>query len=308
MEPGTETCSYRAILRAKGETVELASTLLTTYTDCVGTELVDRDVEEESDVAELDYEVGTLVAYFERNSAERALEIRDEIRRALSPLDSKSWELRECARYTDESWRESWKEFFEPHLLSPRVGVGPPWRADEIPEPEDGVSLVIDPGMAFGTGLHETTQLAAELLDERLESRSGRDVLDVGCGTAILSMAAARLEAGEVRGIDIEPTAIDAARENLRRNELVERVDVEREPLAAIERRYDLVVANILSHILLDLRDDLIEHVETKGELILSGVPADRETSFLEEFAPADWRVLDRRRRGEWSAFALKPE
>lgn len=308
MEPATKTCSYRAILRAGEETIELASTLLTTYTDCVGTELVDRDVERESDAAELDHEVGTLVAYFERNSAERALEIRDKIRRALSNLDPGTWELHECARYTDESWRESWKEFFEPRQLSPRVRVGPPWRADDIPEPEGGVSLVIDPGMAFGTGLHETTQLAAELLDDRLESRPGRDVLDVGSGTAVLSMAAARLGAGDVRGIDVEPAAIDAARENLRRNELTERVVVEREPLAAIERRYDLVVANILAHILFDLRDELLQHVAAEGELILSGVPADRASSFLEEFSPADWLLLERRRRGEWSAFALAPE
>src|SRR5699024_1151004 len=147
---------------------------------------------------------------------------------------------------------------------------------EEFKAPAGGTKLVIEPGMAFGTGTHETTQLCAAKLDRLLadapEDQPPPSVLDVGCGSAILSMLAARLGAQPVVGIDVDPVAVEVARQNLACNELTEQVDLSTRPLAKIARHYDLVVANILTHILLELRDDLLQRVRPGGTLLLSGI------------------------------------
>lgn len=299
------TCQYRVVL--KTDAVEWASTLLAEREDCLGTELVDEEVASRTDVPEPTREAGTVVAYFERTRPEAAPEIRSEVAAMLQQLEDTEWEIAECARYTDDSWKETWKEYFEPLRLSEQVGVGPPWRADDIPEPADGTSLIVEPGMAFGTGQHETTQLTARMLDERLDRRgSGVSVLDVGCGSGILSMVAAELGAARVRGIDIEGDAIAAARENLERNGLEGRAEFSTTPLEELEASYDLVVANILAPVLLELRDELFAHVAEDGELLVSGIALEREESFRDAFLPRDWRVAERRQLGEWLGYACR--
>jgi ribosomal protein L11 methyltransferase len=202
--------------------------------------------------------------------------------------------------FTDTSWQTSWKDYFHPVQLSPRVIVGPPW--EDFEAPEDGTRLVIEPGMAFGTGGHETTQMCATLLDERLADTPGLDILDVGCGSAILSMLARRLGAGEVVGVDHDATAIEVAEENLVVNDLAGRIDLSTTPVDQVEGTFDVVVANILTHILLDIRPGLQARVADDGVLMLSGITDEQIASIRDAFGAAGWAEEDFRQDGEWCA------
>lgn len=307
MEPTDAQCQYRVVVET--EVVDLASTLLATFTDCLGTELVDAEVEAGTDDEERRHDAGTVVAYYRRSRPEAAPEIRADVTDALRRLEGADWRIADCERFTDESWKERWKEYFEPLCLSERIGVGPPWRSDDIPEPDSGTGLVVEPGMAFGTGQHETTQLTAQLLDDHLARReSTPSVLDVGCGSGILSMSAAQLGASPVHGIDVEDEAVDAARKNLARNGFDEDVDVSTTPLESIEATFELVLANLLAPILLELRESLVDRVDSGGRLLVSGVTSDRSDAFLDEFVPGDWQVEQRRRKGEWMGYVIAPE
>lgn len=206
-------------------------------------------------------------------------------------------------RFDDVSWKTAWMEHFKPLRLSARSIVGPPW--EEFEAPEGGVKVEIEPGMAFGTGTHETTGVCATLLDELIAAHAPKNVLDVGCGTGVLSMIAAGLGVERVAGVDNDPIAVDVATENLRRNGMQDRVHVSKTPLPRLGV-YDLVVANILAHILLDLGPDLVARVGPSGHLVTSGITVDQADSFAADFADPELELIERRDRGEWAAFVWR--
>lgn len=304
---GDEDFSYKALLET--DDPETVSTLLTTFAGASGTVTLDRKIDESANSRDPQQETagGRLEAYFQTSDPESVLEIRRRIRRALEGTDL-DWRLRSCELFTDESWKHAWREFFEPLQLSERVNVGPPWLADEIGESgEADIDLIIEPAMAFGTGNHATTQLSAQMLDEALAAAEDPpQVLDVGCGSAILSMLAAKLGAARVVGVDISEDAIVSARENLQRNDVTEGVDLSTTPLAEVDGRFDIVVANILDPILLELRDELLAHVRPDGRLILSGITTERRDGFIDGFLADDWTIVDERVDGEWVALEVR--
>jgi len=180
-----------------------------------------------------------------------------------------------------EDWAEAWKAHFKPLRVTPRLIIRPPWEEYEG-EPGETV-LTIYPGMAFGTGRHPSTLLCLRALEEVWPQRlplgeSDWQVLDVGTGTGILALAAARFGA-KVLAIDLDPEAVAAALENVRLNDLVERVWVEETPLPFLREKFPLVLANITAPDLLQLAEALASRLLPAGALIISG--------FLEEDAPA---------------------
>jgi len=190
----------------------------------------------------------------------------------------------------DADWRDRWKEFFHVQRVGERLVVRPPWR-EHTPEPDD-VVVTIEPGLAFGTGGHQTTQLCLRALERLVDPGAPPPrLLDVGCGSGVLAIAAVLLGTGRALAVDVDPLAVEATGENSERNGVTDRVTAGETPLAEIVargERYPLVVANIISGTLLELRAELLAATGPGGVLIVSGLLADEEAAFRAAFAGED--------------------
>jgi len=198
----------------------------------------------------------------------------------------------------EEDWLEAWKAQFTPLRIGSFL-VRPSW-SDGTPA-DGAIELVLDPGMAFGTGLHPTTQQCLEALSTiRLERRS---VLDVGTGSGILAIAAAKRGASPVVGVDIDPISVDAARENAVRNGVA--IPVGAGSAADVPGRFDIVVANLVSPVLQQIVADLVARMAPKGLLITAGISAPSEPQTRDAFLRAGLKLRDRTQRDDWIALAL---
>ena len=196
----------------------------------------------------------------------------------------------------DLSFMTAWKAFF----ASDRVVVYPPW---DVPALDPGVvGVEIEPGMAFGTGTHETTRLCIRALDRLVTP--GATVLDVGCGSGVLAIAAAKLGAGAVDAIDNDPDAVRIANENFAINGVA--VTASTEPLESLSGARDIVVANILPHVLIALRAPLLRLTAGSGSLVLSGIIDEHRQSVVDAFDTDGDEVVRQERDGEWWALEVR--
>lgn len=178
----------------------------------------------------------------------------------------------------EQNWVQLTQSQFDPIRISDRLWIVPSWH--EVPNPK-AINLILDPGMAFGTGSHPTTRLCLEWLERN--TVAGDSLLDYGCGSGILAIAASRLGAGKVLGVDIDPQAVAAARANAERNEVSVQFDDSRQPVAG---EFDIVVANILANPLKALAPALASHVRPGGRLALSGILAEQAEELMEIYSP----------------------
>ena len=207
----------------------------------------------------------------------------------------------------EEEWRDGWKRHFRPLHIGRKLVISPTWRRYR-PKPSDLV-IRLDPGMAFGTGHHPTTRMCLELLEESVEPEM--DVLDVGCGSGILSIAAARLGARRVLGLDVDPTAADVAVENVRRNRVAGRVRVEPGTLPhpdVTPAEFDLAVANISAKVVREMAADLVAAVRPGGRLIASGVLEESRSGVEQALTDAGGRVERAVSDGDWVTLAVAKE
>jgi ribosomal protein L11 methyltransferase len=209
----------------------------------------------------------------------------------------------------DQNWMEAWKQHYKPILIGQRLAIIPAWM--ESPDP-DRIAIKIDPGMAFGTGTHPTTQLCLELMEKEFVSNPPSPVIDVGCGSGILSIAALRLGAKSALGVDIDADSIINARENANTNhvggELMLSVGSVQEILEGRFpfRKAPLVVANILAPVIIRLFDaGLAELLEEKGVIILSGILKEQAQNVIEAAQAKGLRWSERKQLGDWLALAM---
>ncbi|MBW3612235.1 MAG: 50S ribosomal protein L11 methyltransferase [Chloroflexi bacterium] len=203
----------------------------------------------------------------------------------------------------DAQWTDAWKVHYVPQRVG-RLVIVPSW-IDE-PEVEGEARIRLDPGMAFGTGLHPTTRGCLALLQE-LEPMPA-DVLDVGCGSGILALAALTLGARRAVGLDTDPLAVEATRTNAERNGVAERLTVTRGTLPeAAERPYPVVLANLVAAVLVQLAPRLAAHVAPGGTLLASGIIEPRADEVIAALTATGLRVATRRDDGEWVSMRLEP-
>jgi ribosomal protein L11 methyltransferase len=197
----------------------------------------------------------------------------------------------------EEDWAESWKRHFHPLRVGEHLVIVPTWR-EFTPLPGD-IVLRLDPGMAFGTGQHETTRMCLEALERTV--RPGARVLDAGCGSGILAVAAAKLGAAHVTALDMDDNCVRVARDNAALNGVAERVIVSARELGEpTDGEYDVIVANIIARTIIDAAEALVGALSRGGMLIVSGVIAEREADVVAALDTAGGRVIATRADGEW--------
>ena len=243
---------------------------------------------------------------------ERAGDTVAEARRRLQKLGAMETGLDlgkltlELGEQDDEDWAESWKASYKPFRLGRRFVIKPTWEAFD-PEPDDKI-IQIDPGMAFGSGTHETTGMCTELIERYV--RPGQRVCDVGTGTGILAIAAALMGARPVLASDIDPMAVRVARENVALNGLGGVVDVRQgDLLAAVDAPCDVLIANIIADVIVMMAPDALTRVVPGGLFICSGIATGRRAEVVEALTRAGFADIDGLTRGEWVALtARRPE
>ncbi|HUG34522.1 MAG TPA: 50S ribosomal protein L11 methyltransferase [Anaerolineales bacterium] len=255
----------------------------------------------------------TVRAYLEVN--DRLEETRQKLEESLfylgmiRPLPNPAYR-----QIADQNWMEAWKQHYKPILIGEHLLILPAWM--DSPDP-NRIAIKIDPGMAFGTGTHPTTQLCLELMERMLDllglkDLTGLHVIDIGCGSGILSIAAIKLGAKQALGVDIDGESIVNSRENAETNrvgkELILGVGSVAEILAGQFplKSAPLVVANILAPVIVRLFDaGMVDLIEGGGAIILSGILLEQEGSLLEAGQAHGLGMIERRQMGDWVALTM---
>ncbi|MGL4606320.1 MAG: 50S ribosomal protein L11 methyltransferase [Eubacteriaceae bacterium] len=197
----------------------------------------------------------------------------------------------------EDDWANSWKKFYKPTKVGKGLVIKPTW--EEYVPNEDEIVINIDPGMAFGTGTHETTQLCAMRLEEYI--KPGDVVLDIGCGTGVLSLIAGKLKAKKVVAVDFDTLAVQIAKENAELNALGNLVEIrEGNLLDVIDEVADVIVANILAEAIVELSGIIKPYLKKDGIFISSGIILERLAGVLLALQKEDFKILHVEQMGEW--------
>lgn len=204
----------------------------------------------------------------------------------------------------DSEWKDKYKETFKSIDLTETIMIRPSW--EEVPDTDKNI-IELDPGMAFGTGDHETTSMCARMLED--EGCAGKTVLDVGTGTGILSIAAAILGADDILAVDIDPVAVDVARENIEKNGCADKIEVREGDLTkGLDVKADIVAANIVAELIVVLSEDIKKHMNRGGYFISSGILLDKSTMVKEALVDAGFIIEREMTEGDWCAIGARYE
>ncbi len=248
----------------------------------------------------------TLVAAF--STREDAEEAMAQLREPQELMGLEAGAL--SPRYEEivgDAWRDAWKEHYRPFTIARTndgraVVVRPPWE-DHAAKPGEHV-LELEPGRAFGTGLHETTRLVAQALADHARELAGVTLLDVGCGSGVLALIALVLGAPRAVAVDIDSESIDVTRENAARNALTDRIDASTTAIEDVDLVSPVVVANIEARILIPMAAELDRHVAPGGLLLLSGILVPQKNDVRAAYP--DFELLEAPEMGEWTLLALR--
>ena len=208
----------------------------------------------------------------------------------------------ETTTIKDSDWENSWKDYFDILNIGEKFVIVPTWR--EYENEENKYVINIDPGMAFGTGGHETTSLCIKNLEKYVKPHD--NIIDVGCGSGILSIAASYLTDGEIKAVDLDKLAVDVSRENFALNNLENRIVVEEASLLTKEtKKYNVIVANILAHIIELMLDDAYNLLEDGGYYITSGIIKDKKDELLEKILERGFKLVEETSDNEWYSFVV---
>jgi len=248
---------------------------------------------------------------YEGQEAQACLQHLTHYYRDLQQLYANLPEIRVAQKdLPGEDWPETWKSFFKPLIIGKNIVVKPTW---EPYESKPGQVLIeIDPGRAFGTGKHPSTALCLEILElilceySRGKKHSVTSVLDVGTGSGILGIAAARLGARRVLGLDLDPEALKVAEENLLRNGVEGIMSVSSIPLHRLGETYDLVMANLTAPVITQMAANLCRFVSPEGWLVLSGILSEQMAEVVKSFQAHYFKEVDSWTMEEWRAILLR--
>ena len=259
-----------------------------------------------ADINDLEHKgkVAVVKAYFaEEDNIEDVLQYVNERLTELKEMGIDLGEAKvEHEKMHEEDWANTWKQYYKPSKVGEKIVVKPIW---EDYEAKDGELVVdLDPGMAFGTGTHETTRMCIQALERYVKEES--TVFDVGCGSGILAIAAAKLGAKLAVGVDLDPVAVESSIENVGYNNLKNIEILHGNLVEVIDGKADIVVANILAEIICILTDDVKRVLKDGGVFITSGIIHDRVDMVCEKLEATGFEVIEKNRDGEWNCIVAK--
>lgn len=241
-------------------------------------------------------------AYFEESIAEDTIsKIKQDVEENPN-IKNNSYELI-FDIVNEDDWANNWKQFYKPLNVGKKLLISPEW---ENPENKDGRQMIkINPGMAFGTGTHETTKLCLEAIENYLEK--DMTVFDIGTGSGILSIASIKLGAANVVAVDIDNVAIKMANENFQLNEVSDKVNlIEGNLLDCVDGKADFIVSNIIAEIIYTMIGDLKMRLNNNGYFITSGIINEKKDMIENELKKNDFKILEIKTEGGWSLIVAK--
>ena len=208
----------------------------------------------------------------------------------------------ELSQVDEEDWANEWKNYYKPTKIGEKIVVKPTW--EEYEAQDSDLIIELDPGMAFGTGDHETTKMCIQALEKYVEKDS--TVFDVGTGSGILAIAAAKLGAKKAVGVDLDPVAVESAKENVRYNNLDNIEILYGNLVEVIEGKADIVVANIIAEVICILIDDVKRVLKSGGMFITSGIIHERVKMVTDKLEESGFEVIKVNKDGEWNCIIAK--
>ncbi|SHJ75464.1 50S ribosomal protein L11 methyltransferase [Tepidibacter formicigenes] len=203
----------------------------------------------------------------------------------------------------EEDWANSWKQYYKPSKVGEKIVVKPTW--EDYDKRKGEIVIELDPGMAFGTGTHETTTMCIRELEKRVNEEA--TVFDIGCGSGILSIAAAKLNASKVIGVDLDPVAVKVSKENVVLNKVEDVVEVRHGNLMeVVKEKSDIVVANIIADIIMILSKDVGKFLNSNGLFISSGIILEKIEDVKAALLENKFEILDVKTMGEWAVIVSK--
>lgn len=203
----------------------------------------------------------------------------------------------------DEDWATAWKKYYKPIKITNRIVIKPSW--EQYDPAEDEIIIELDPGMAFGTGTHETTRMCAQLLEKYVTP--GDSVVDVGCGTGILSIAAAKLGASNITAVDIDEVAVRVTVENCSLNHVSPQVHAFRGVLDDVKKeKVNIMVANIIANVIIDIAGAVPAYLQSNGYLLTSGIIKERKQEVIDTYSRIGFTCEEIIELGEWVAIVFR--
>lgn len=215
--------------------------------------------------------------------------------------DSGSWNL-SVKEIADEEWAHSWKRFWHPMKIGNKIVICPSW--EEYTPKEDEIIIDLDPGTAFGTGSHPTTRLCIVALEKY--TKSGDLLADIGTGSGILAIAGIKFGAMEAVGDDNDPSVIEVAKENAQKNGVLDKCNFFEGSASEVKGEYDIVTANILAHILIEMMDKLAILTKKGGKLILSGIIAEKAEDVRQSAISTGLKIIETLDEDNWVAIVAE--
>ena len=291
---------YELQIKINPEMSEVISDILFDVFNCEGVVMVEETYKDLEMVATTE---GTLKAFIrgEKPDVEKILKEQKELlkSRGLTDEELGSWEYT-FEEKENQDWSKKWKEKWDVTHVTDKITIVPTW-LDYTPKSEDEIIINLDPGCAFGTGTHQTTQLCMVALEKYF--KKGQTMADIGMGSGILSILAKKLGASEVYGCDIDDTVIEVAKENAKLNH--EECTFELGSADKINKKFDFVCANILHNVLFEIMGDLKNLMHDGSKMSLSGILLEKAPIVLEAIERENLKIVDEIHQDQWVSFVV---
>ena len=259
----------------------------------------------EEEVFDFGHEDVRVIGYFssEEDLDEKLSEIKKRLEYVKSlDLDTGSLEILKKV-VKQENWENEWKKYFNVQKVSNSIVIKPSW--EEYTAKEGEKIIDIDPGMAFGTGTHETTRMCINAIEKYM--KQGDSLIDIGCGSGILSIAAAHLGAQRVIAVDLDKLAVKVSKENVELNGFSDTVDVRYGDLTeVIDEKADVIVANIIADIIAKLSENIADFMKKDGYFISSGIINDKKDFVISKLIDNNFEIVEERNDGEWNCIVCR--